>query len=323
MLKKITLPLALFLFVSFLLSMIQLKVERPMLLLERFFEGGGWIEIVVIALFGAYTLHKMRDRKATAQWRKTILLIYCGWFFLQLLLGIFINDIFLLTGKLHLPVPAMMVAGPIYRGEKSIMTLLFLSTILLTGPAWCSQLCYFGAIDNAFAKGKTTRTPIKRKFLYKHLTLLLVIAGALLFRLFNVSPLGATLGGIAFGIAGLLIIILISRKQRRMVHCTTFCPIGTIVNYLRYVNPFRMAIDNQCDSCMACTSKCKYDALNLTDIRNKKPGFTCTLCGDCLPVCKSNSIHYKFFGLKPETARNLYLFLTVSIYMIFFAMGRI
>ena len=53
-----------------------------------------------------------------------------------------------MTGKLHLPVPMMILAGPIYRGHTSVMSILFLSTLILSGPAWCSHLCYFGAIDN-------------------------------------------------------------------------------------------------------------------------------------------------------------------------------
>jgi ferredoxin-type protein NapH len=44
--------------------------------------------------------------------------------------------------------PMMILGGPIYRGQLSVMTILFLSTVILTGPAWCSQLCYFGAFDN-------------------------------------------------------------------------------------------------------------------------------------------------------------------------------
>lgn len=59
----------------------------------------------------------------------------------------------------------MILAGPIYRGHISVMTILFLSTVVLSGPAWCSHLCYFGAIDNLAASGKTRRGSIKYRFL--------------------------------------------------------------------------------------------------------------------------------------------------------------
>ena len=227
-----------------------------------------------------------------------------------------------LKGFLEKAVPAMMISGPLYRGEKSVMTLLFLSTIVLTGPAWCSQLCYFGAIDNLMAKGKTSKKPIVNKFRYKHTILAAIVAFTLAFSWLNVSPLWAAIGGGLFGIGGFLVIFLITKKQKRMVHCTVYCPIGTVVNYLKYINPFRITISPSCDMCMACTSRCKYDALNPSDIQKKKPGITCTLCGDCLSACNTYAIPYTFLGLKPETARKFWLFLTISLFSIFLAMGR-
>ena len=50
-----------------------------------------------------------------------------------------------MTGKLHLPVPALIVAGPVYRGSVGFMLILFLCTILLVGPAWCSHLALHAA----------------------------------------------------------------------------------------------------------------------------------------------------------------------------------
>jgi heterodisulfide reductase subunit A-like polyferredoxin len=74
---------------------------------------------------------------------------------------------------------------------------------------------------------------------------------------------------------------------------------------------------------MNCTKFCKYDALNAIDIKNSKPSVTCTLCGDCLAGCHHNSIKYKYFNLNPETARNLYLILTISLHASCIALARI
>ena len=172
------------------------------------------------------------------------------------------------------------------------------------------------------AKGKTSKKPIVNKFRYKHTILAAIVAFTLAFSWLNVSPLWAAIGGGLFGIGGFLVIFLITKKQKRMVHCTVYCPIGTVVNYLKYINPFRITISPSCDMCMACTSKCKYDALNISDIEKMKPGLTCTLCGDCLSACNKYAIQYKFLGLKPETARKFWLFLTISLFSIFLAMGR-
>jgi len=67
--KKQRLPLAVFILTFILLAFIQLKVERPMLLAERFIKGGGWAEIVLISFYGAFVAHKMQDPLNVPRWR--------------------------------------------------------------------------------------------------------------------------------------------------------------------------------------------------------------------------------------------------------------
>jgi len=321
--KQYRLPLIVFILTLVLLSFVQVKVERPMLLAERFFEGAGWIEIVLISLYGAFVAYKMQDPKNVPQWRKITWTIFSVVFFSQLILGISGIEKFLMTGKLHLPVPMMILAGPIYRGQLSVMTVLFISTIVLTGPAWCSQLCYFGAFDNLASGGNTSKEILRHKIALKSTILILVITMAIILRWLNVSSLISTLIAAVFGITGLAVMILFSIRKKKMVHCVLFCPIGTIVNVFKNINPFRMYIDKSCTLCMNCTRYCKYDALNINDIKNSKPSITCTLCGDCLAGCHHNSIKYKFLKLKPEQARNLYLIMTISLHAACIALARI
>jgi polyferredoxin len=229
-----------------------------------------------------------------------------------------------MTGKLHLPIPMMIVAGPIYRGHTSVMTILFLSTVVLSGPAWCSHLCYFGAVDSLSSRRLTKKGAIRNKWALKSTVILLVVAGALFMRILGVSVLNATWIALGFGIIGLGIILLISRREGRMVHCTAYCPVGTVVNLTRFVNPFRMYIDNSsCTDCMACTRVCKYDALNPSDVSARKPGLTCTLCGDCLSSCHAGSLKYRFLKLSPTAARNLFLLISISLHAATMALARI
>ena len=317
------LPMAVFSFVLMVLIPIQIMVERPMLLLERFIQYGGWIEIAVVASYGAFLAYKMQDVRQSAKWRKISWTIFSIWFFTQLTLGILVDSTFLLTGELHIPVPAMMLGGPVYRGEKSIMTLLFLSTILLSGPAWCSQFCYFGAMDSLFSRKKSVSKKNRINIYVKTGMPFLVIITALIFRLFNVDALIAIIAGISFGLVGLVVILTWTRKTGKMMHCIVYCPIGTIVNYTKYISPFRLKISQECTMCMKCSTVCKYEALGRADLEVNKVGHTCTLCGDCLATCNSNAITYKFLNFSPINSRNLYLFITISLYAIFFAMGRI
>lgn len=321
--RQLKLPLAVFILTFILLSSVQLKPGNPMLLAERFLKGSGWLEIFIIACYGAFTVFKMQDPANVPKWRKITWTTFSVVFFSQLIIGLSGYDKFLMTGKLHLPIPMMILAGPIYRGHLSVMTILFLSTVILTGPAWCSQLCYFGAFDNLASGGKASKEILKNKGAIKYTVLILVIATAIILRWMNVSMLISTLIAIAFGTAGILIMILFSARRKKMVHCVMYCPIGTIVNVLRHVNPFRMYIDESCTLCMNCTKFCKYDALNPVNIKNFKPSATCTLCGDCLAGCHHSSIKYKFLKMKPEYARNLYLILTISLHAACLALARI
>lgn len=321
--KNYILPLAVFILTFTLLSFVQIKLERPMILAERFLKGGGWIEIFIIAFYGAFVAFKMQDPMNVPKWRKITWTLFSVVFFTQLIIGLSGFEKFLMTGKLHLPIPMMILGGPIYRGQLSVMTILFLSTVILTGPAWCSQLCYFGAFDNLASAGKTSKEVLKYKGTIKSTILILVISVALLLRWLNVPLLTSTLIAVGFGITGITVMLLLSLKMKKMVHCVMYCPIGTIVNITKHVNPFRMYIDKSCTLCMNCTKFCKYDALNAFDIKNSRPSITCTLCGDCLAGCHHNSIKYKFLKMKPEHARNLYLILTISLHAACIAMARI
>ena len=312
-----------FLTVCLVLGLVQWKVERPMLIAERYIPGAGWIEILVIGMYAGWITHNMLDQGNSAKWRRITWMTFSIVFFGQLAMGLAEYEKFLMTGKLHLPVPMMILGGPIYRGTISFMPVLFLSTLLISGPAWCSQLCYFGALDNLAAGGKTEMKPIRNKFRIKHFMLLVIIAAAVLLRFLGAGPKLATAIALASGILGILIIVLVSRHKGKMAQCILWCPVGTLVNYLKFISPFRMYIDDSCTKCMACTAYCKYDALGRTDILNRKPGFTCTYCGDCLSSCKTASIRYKLFSLQSEQARNSWIILTISLHAIFLALARI
>ncbi len=321
--KNLKLPLTVFILTFMLLAFVQVKSERPLILAERFYKGAGWAEIFLISCYGAFVAYKMQNPVNVPGWRKTTWTIFSVIFFTQLIIGLSGSEKFLMTGKLHLPIPMMILAGPIYRGQLSVMSILFLSTIILTGPAWCSQLCYFGAFDNLAAGGRTSKEVIRYKGAVKSTMLMLVIAMALILRWMRVSLLFSTLIAIGFGIAGIVIMILFSIRKKKMFHCVIYCPIGTIVNVFKHLNPFRIYIDQSCTLCLNCTKFCKYDALNISDIKNSKPSITCTLCGDCLAGCHHNSIKYRFLKMSPANARNLYLALTISLHAACIAMARI
>ncbi|MBN2227155.1 MAG: 4Fe-4S binding protein [candidate division Zixibacteria bacterium] len=300
-----------------LLSIVQLKVRLPMLLMERFLPGFGWIEILLLSVYSAWITGKMLDPAQTARWRKRIWTVFTIVFFSQLALGLLGLDRFLMTDTLHLPVPAMILAGPLFRGDGFFMPILFGATVLLVGPAWCSHLCYIGAWDNLASD--RTRKP-RRLPAWTHTTriiiLTVIIVVAIALRLAGASITVATILGAAFGMIGVAIMLIWSRQIGVMTHCTAFCPIGLLANLLGKLSPFRLCINDRCTDCGICRLSCRYDALNMSDIKRRRPGLTCTLCGDCLHSCTDRALEYRFFRLYPTTARAVFIVLVVSLHAV-------
>ncbi len=299
--------------------------KQSMILAERFFKGGSWVEITIVVVYTFYIIGKMITANNTAKWRKITWTVFSVVFFSQLILGLFGFEKFLMTGMLHLPIPALIIGGAVYKLKFGFMPILFLSTVILSGPAWCSQLCYFGAVDfQASSSKKGFAKKIKNKTALKHTFLAIVVVGAIVLRFLNLSYLMTGIIAGSFGIIGVLIIIFISHKKKMMYHCSVYCPVGTILQYVKYINPFRMYIEeSSCTNCMLCTPTCKYDALNTIDIKNKKPGLSCTYCGDCISSCHSSSIKYKVFNIKGDKARFIWITLTISLHAIFLVLARI
>lgn len=308
-----------------LLTIVQTVVKPPLLLGERLFSGGGWIQILVATLLSGWLYHKMSPRATRSVWRKRIWLIFSIVFFGQLLLGITIDSIFLLSGTLHFPIPGLIPLGAIYRWQLSFMPILFLVTILLSGGAWCSQLCYFGAFDSlAAGRGKHQPIQSKQRLRIRLSILILFTVVAIILRLFALSSLPATILAAAVGIIGLLFVVIFSRKRKIMVHCTAYCPAGTLVTYLKYLSPWRFRINTKnCTQCMACTRSCQYDALQKENIRQGHPGNTCTYCGDCLPACHHQALGYRIFNLSPARSEKLWLCTTITLFTCFLMIARI
>lgn len=306
------------------LVFVHLKVDRPMLLLERFLPGWGWIEIAVLASYAAWLTPKMLDPERARIWRPRFWGLFSFVFFGQLALGLWSDSRFLMTGTLHLPIPALIVAGPVFRMKLSFMPILFFATVLLLGPAWCSHLCYIGAWDNLASRAKKRPKPLSRWRKPARVAILAaIVAAALVFRLAGVSVRAATFAAALFGAAGVAVMAFGSRRSGQMVHCVTFCPIGLVAGLLGRLNPFRLKIEAACTDCLACRQFCRYDALTPEDIARRRPGISCTLCGDCLSGCPTGMFSIRFLGLTPQAARDLFVVLAVSLHAVFLGLARI
>ncbi len=311
---------------SFILVPVHFAVDPPMLLAERFFPGTWWIEIMALSIYAVWLGQVMAKTGNIGNVRAKYWMFFSIIFFSQFILGLSVNDQFLMTGKLHLPIPALIIGAPIYRGEGFFMPVLLLSTLAIVGPGWCSHLCYIGAWDNLAARNK--KKPIKtisrkQTLIIRYLMLVFIVVAAALMNYFGVSISIAFGLAMAFGLFGVFLMLYYSRKLGYMLHCTTYCPVGSVVTLLGKLYPLRVKIDqNTCTACNVCSTECRYDALTPIDVKSGSAGWNCTLCGDCLTSCHANSIRFSFFGLK-KNGWLIYISIIVALHAVFLALARL
>ena len=316
-----------FVLAVFGLAIARSKVSFPILLADRYMFGWGWLEIALLGLYAQWIGGMMLAPKGHRTVRPRIWALFSAVFFGQLLLGLLGMERMLMTGSLHLPVPAMIAAGPVFRGEGFFMIILFSVTVLLVGPAWCSHLCYIGAWDDSMSRLGKRPVPnnlLGRLSVFGRLgTLVLTIGMALLLRFMGVPGVTAVSLAAVFGLIGVGVMVLVSRKTGMMTHCTAFCPMGLIANIAGRLSPWRMKIDKDCTKCGACFTRCRYNALDNFSVEQGRPAISCTMCGDCVSVCAHQQIGYRFPGLSSENARTAFIVLVVSLHAIFLGVARI
>lgn len=307
-----------------LLLLAEAKSPITLLLLERLAPVWGGLEVLLLSLYAAWITGLMLDAANTAVVRGRIWGLFSLIFFMQFGLGLIGVPHMLMTGELHIPVPALIAAGPVFRGEGFFMLFLFGASVLLLGPAWCSHLCYIGAWDHwaANAQSRTPQLSQGAKYIRAGF-LALVLAAALLLRHSGFSVLAAVLSAVIFGLAGVWIMLTLSRRKGTMVHCTTYCPIGIVSNVLGKVNPWRVKIGEGCSRCGKCSRACRYSALTARDLENGRVGLSCTLCGDCVNACPEGRMHYTFPGLTPAASRAAFITLAAALHAVFLGVARI
>lgn len=300
-------------------------IDFPLLLFDRFLSGLGLLQIVLLATYAFIIVYNMSVPQKQARWRLRIWFVFTIVFYTQFLLGLLVSDMFMMSGDFHFPVPAVIIAAPVHRLQIGFMFVLFIVTVLLSGPAWCSQLCYLGACDNFMAlKSKNiTRFPFPSLILLKSFFLISVLLFAMFFRIFLVDYFWIMSGVLLYFIVGLMVMLVASRYMGLMIHCIIFCPIGTVVSFLKHINPFRFVINQNCVQCLQCIQACKYNALNIENISKQKIGITCTYCGDCLQHCEYGALEYKLFRFDAEQSRMIWITLTAALHTIFLGIARV
>lgn len=325
-------------------------MKPQLLVVERFFPNWGSLQLALAGMWAACTAGWLSGKKAP-QARMRLWRLFSLVFFVQLVLGLVAESRFLLSGHLHLPVPGLIAAAPLYRGGGWFMLGLFGFSILLAGAAWCSHLCYFGVWDASAAKsraGGSRRLPGARaasaakadatvnatqipprpapeRLPHLRLTMLgLTLAVPVLLRLAN-APLEAALAcGLLLGLLTLPASLLISRKAGYAAYCRGLCPLGLLAKWLGRLAPWRVRRTGSCCRCMACVRVCRQDAMS-DPAASVSPNADCNLCRDCVAVCPQQALSITCYGI-PDTkiwAGPTLIALLAALHAAFLAMARI
>jgi ferredoxin len=319
---------------AFLLTFVLLAFARDkafaasgleILLMDRFLPGLGMLQVFCMACLAQLATSPMLDPARSRSLRPKIWGLFSLIFFGQLALGLAGIEEMLMTGKLHFPIPALIIGGPVYRGGGFFMLILFTSTVLLVGPAWCSRLCYVGAWDDFASRKRKPLPGTLTPLLYwgRAGILLLVVGVAYRLRVSGAEVSTAIVLASVFGLLSLTVMLVVSRRLGFMAHCTALCPMGLVANLLGKVSPWRLRIHKDCTQCGACARVCRYDALQPQDLERGRPGLSCSLCGDCVSACPHSHMGISFPGLSQEKAWRVFTVLTLSLWAVFVAVARI
>ena len=317
-------------FMTVFLCLFYIRKFAPLdlLLLERFFPRFGPVEIFLAAWYASFATRYLMDPQRSRKTRTRLWLLFACIFFAQFFLGILGIPQMLLTGQLHTPVPAFILYGAAFRESLNIMPFIVLISTLLVGSAWCSMLCYFGPFDSLASQEKNPRPiPLWLQKLLRWGRIAVLISGVGM--TFVLKHLGISTGSaisisIAYAAVSLLVMASLSRRYGGMMHCTTVCPMGLVVNLLGRLSPWRIRVDkNMCSNCGACEKICRWRAITPESRKEGKTLLRCSLCRDCVGACGKKAITLYCAGLAPESSARLFVALLASLHTIFLACAMV
>lgn len=299
------------------------------LLSDRFLPGSGPLQIALAGTYAAWVAGPLLDPVRARAVRPRLWGLFSAVFFGQLALGLLGAHGMLMTGALHLPVPTLILAGPLFRGEGAFMLALFGFSVALLGPAWCSHLCYIGAWDDTCARlrGCAGRGGKPAPLPRWAVALRWCLAAAVFAVAWGMGRAGvpvsvAVVAAGLTGLAGVAVMVAVSTRRGMMAHCSAFCPMGAVSSLLGRIAPWRLRVGAECTRCEACLSACRYNALDLRALEAGRPALSCALCRDCIGACRHGALHLTLPGVSSAVAWRIFAVLAAVLHTVFLNVAR-
>jgi ferredoxin-type protein NapF len=231
----------------------------------------------------------------------------------------------------------------------SLALVLLVALTLLTGRTYCSFLCPLGIMQDFFSRmGKKLKLSVKLKYrkplnVLRYILLALatvVFIGGSAFLLNLLDPY--SIFGRVFsylvqpvvilannGLAivlnhldiysvyqvkqtwvhwpiliwtlGFLVFVAVLSIRRGRLYCNTVCPVGTLLGLISRFSIFKVRLADSCTSCGKCAKVCKSECI---DPKSRQVDSTrCVACFNCLDVCKFDAISFGAGSAKLEKTR--------------------
>lgn len=224
--------------------------------------------------------------------------------------------------------------GTIIGGFASIasMFVLWIGSSLALGRGFCSWLCFFGGLDDGFARifKKPIIKNIDVKWTYlPYAVLLLVVLGAALTltpvycewlcpyktvtEFAEITSLKTLVQTIIFVSLFIALVVVLPLLTKRRIQCSLFCPFGPFQSFTNKINVFDVRLDREkCMECGKCVGICPTFSIDDDTIARGKTGITCMKCGKCIDACPKGALFFHVRGTPLsggfENYRRLFLY---------------
>jgi len=211
---------------------------------------------------------------------------------------------------------------------------LWLLVTLVLGQAWCSWACFYGGLDDGFARIlrrpalRWVRLPGPMRELPAGILLFsILISLTSLLPVFCLwaCPLKITTGFLdpndaarkvqlsIFLLLAALALVLGPILTRKRVFCGLICPFGAWQSFWGRANPFRVTIRPElCTQCQICLKACPIFAIEPQGLKGHAISPYCNRCGECLDVCPTEAIRYTLLGSAWDS-RLLFLYCGLTV----------